>query len=135
MRFPSLDEVIACNEAVRDPDELSPTAEDDDLDRVERALERARAETDPIDAAAALAFAIAAAQGFYEGNKRTALIISRWFLRENTDLDPAVIIPDADLEFGALLIKAARGADTFEAITALHADYLLTASEERLVRS
>ena len=77
MRFPTLDEVIAANEAVRGPDETSPTPEDDDLDRVAGALDRARAENDPIQAAAALAFEIAFAQGFYEGNKRTALLIAR----------------------------------------------------------
>ena len=98
MRFPTLEEVIACNEAVREPDEASPSADDDDLDRVARALERATTETDPIEAAAALAFEIAYAQGFYEGNKRTAALIARWFVATNTALDPDVLIPPDDVE-------------------------------------
>ncbi len=68
MRFPTLHEVIACNEAVREPHEASPSADDDDLERVARSIERAQAESDPIEAAAALAFEIASSQGFYEGN-------------------------------------------------------------------
>jgi prophage maintenance system killer protein len=86
VRFPSLDEVIACNEAVRGPDEASPSAEDDDLDLVRRALERAQAEADPVGAAAALLYEIVAAQGFFEGNKRTAVIVARWFIRQNTSI-------------------------------------------------
>jgi hypothetical protein len=66
VRFPSLDEAIACNEAVREPDEVSLSADDDDLDLVGRALERAAEETDPVDAAAALLYEIAAAPGFFE---------------------------------------------------------------------
>ena len=50
MRYPTLDEVIACNEAVRDPDEASPSADDDDLGLVGRAVERDRTETDAVDA-------------------------------------------------------------------------------------
>lgn len=119
MRFPTLSEVIACNEAVRDPDEASPSAEDDELDRVTEALARVRTETDPIDAAAALAHRLAAAQGFYEGNKRTALIVARWFLRENTDIDPAAIIPAEDRELGDLLVAAARGEEVSSAISNL----------------
>ena len=116
MRFPTLDEVIACNEAVRERDEVSPSADDDDLDRVANALERAGTQNDPIDAAAALAYEIATSQGFYEGNKRTALVIARWFLRENTELDPAAIILPDDRDIGDLLINAARGEDVFESI-------------------
>lgn len=119
MRFPTLDEVIAANEAVRGPDETSPTVDDDDLDRVASALDRARAENDPIQAAAALAFEIAFSQGFYEGNKRTALLIARWFLRANTEGDPDTIIPPDDRELGDLLIAAARGENSEQAIRTL----------------
>ena len=119
MKFPTLDEIIACNEAVREPDEASPSADDDDLDRVARALERAKTETDPVEAAAALAFEIAYAQGFYEGNKRTAILIARWFIATNTTLDPDVLIPPDDHEFGDLLIAAARGEQTDDAIRGL----------------
>jgi hypothetical protein len=47
VRFPTLDEVIACNEAVREPDEVSPSADDDDLELVRRALGRAQSEAEP----------------------------------------------------------------------------------------
>ena len=119
MRFPTLDEIIACNEAVREPDEASPSADDDDLDRVARALERATIEHDPIEAAAALAFEITYAQGFYEGNKRTAALIARWFIAVNTAFDPDILIPPNDHELGDLLIAAARGDQTDNAIRAL----------------
>lgn len=109
MRFPSLEQVIACNEAVRGPDEISPSADDDDLDRVARALDRAGVASDPVEAAAALAFELTSAQGFHEGNKRTAALLARWFIRANTDLDPDRIIKPNDPEFADLLIAAARG--------------------------
>jgi len=109
VRFPTLDEVIACNEAAREPDETSPSADDDDLDLVDRALERTRNIADPIDAAATLAFEITRAQGFYEGNKRTAVLITRWFVSVNTAIDPDRLIPPHDREFADLLIRAARG--------------------------
>lgn len=122
MRFPSLEEVIACNEAVREPDEVSPSADDDDLDRVARALERARVESDPLDVTAALAFELTSAQGFHEGNKRTAALIARWFIRANTDLEPDRIIKPDDPEFGDLLIAAARGDDVRVEIRGLFHD-------------
>lgn len=126
MRFPSLEEVIACNEAVRAPDEVSLTPEDDDLERVARALDRARAASDPIDVAAALAFELTSAQGFHEGNKRTAALIARWFIRTNTRLDPDRIIKPDDPEFGDLLIAAARGEDASTDIRDLFHDRAAT---------
>jgi prophage maintenance system killer protein len=122
VRFPSLDEAIACNEAVRGPDESSMSADDDDLERVDRALQRVRAETDPVDAAAALAYEITAAQGFYEGNKRTATVLARWFLSVNTDLDVDELIPPDDREFADLLIAAARGDEIRDEIRGLLRD-------------
>jgi hypothetical protein len=122
VRFPSVEEVIACNEAVRTPDEVSPTPEDDDIERVARALDRARATSDPIDVAAALAFELTSAQGFHEGNKRTAALIARWFIRTNTRLDPDQIIEPDDPEFGDLLIAAARGEDVRVEIRGLFHD-------------
>ena len=119
MRFPTLDEIIACNEAVREPDEASPSADDDDLDRFARALERAAIENGPIEAAAGLAFQITYAQGFYEGNKRTAALIARWFIAVNTAFDPDTLIPPDDHELGDLLIAAARGEQTYDAIRTL----------------
>lgn len=119
MRFPTLDEVIACNEAVRDPDEASPSADDDDLDLVSHALERTRQETDPVDAAAALLYEIAAAQGFFEGNKRTAVVIARWFIQANTTIDPDRLIGPDDHHLGNLLIATARGERNQGAMQAL----------------
>ena len=109
MRFPTLAEVIACNEAVREPDELSPSADDDDLDLVARALGLVGDSTDPIEAAADLAFELTRAQGFYEGNKRTAVLIARWFIAMNTEIDPDQLVPPEDRELADLLIRAARG--------------------------
>jgi hypothetical protein len=109
VRFPTLEEAIACNEAVREPNEISPSADDDDLDRVGQALLRAQAETDPIEAAASLAYELTFAQGFYEGNKRTAVLLARWFIAENTDCDPDLVIPPNDHRLGDLLIAAAQG--------------------------
>jgi prophage maintenance system killer protein len=119
VRFPTLDEVIACNEAVRQPDEASQSADDDDLELVARSLERAREAEDPIDAAAALVFELAHAQGFYEGNKRTAVLIARWFIGVNTEIDPDLLIPPDDREIADLLIKAARGDSVADEIRAL----------------
>lgn len=119
MRFPSLEEVIACNEAVREPDEISLNADDDDLDRVARALDRARVASDPLDVAAALDFELTSAQAFHEGNKRTAALIARWFIGANTDIDADRIIKPDDHEFGDLLIAAARGDDVGAEIRSL----------------
>jgi hypothetical protein len=119
VRFPTLEEAIACNEAVRDPGEISPTADDDDLDRVEQALLRAQTRTDPIEAAASLAYEITSAQGFYEGNKRTAFLLARWFIAENTDHDPDQVIPPDDHRLGDLLVAAARGEGVADEIRAV----------------
>ena len=119
MRFPTLDEVIACNEAVREPDEVSPSADDDDLELVQRALERAQTQADPVDAAAALLYELVAAQGFFEGNKRTAVIVVRWFIRQNMDIDPDELIKPDDQELGALLVRTAGGARNEAAIKSM----------------
>jgi prophage maintenance system killer protein len=119
VRFPTLEEVIACNEAVRGPDEVSPSADDDDLQLVQQALERVQAETDPVDAAAALLYEIVSTQGFFEGNKRTAAIIARWFIRENTAIDPDELIRPDDRQLGPLLVRTAGGDRNETAIRAL----------------
>lgn len=119
MRFPTLEEAIACNEAVREPNEASPSADDDDLERVQQALLRAETRTDPIEAAASLAYEITFAQGFYEGNKRTAVLLARWFIAENTDRDPDELIPPDDQRLGDLLVAAARGERVAEEIRTL----------------
>lgn len=79
-------------------------------------------ESDPLDVAAALAFELTSAQGFHEGNKRTAALIARWFIRANTDLEPDRIIKPDDPEFGDLLIAAARGEDVRVTIRGLFHD-------------
>lgn len=119
MRFPTLDEVIACNEAVREPDEASPSVDDDDLELVQRAVERAESEVDALEAVAALLYEIVAAQGFFEGNKRTAVLVARWFIRENMDTDPDRLIAPDDHELGALLVRTASGDRNGAAIQAL----------------
>jgi prophage maintenance system killer protein len=119
VRFPTLEEVIACNEAVRGPDEVSPGADDDDLELVRRTLQRVQSEPDPVDAAAALLYEIVATQAFFEGNKRTAVIIARWFIRQNTNIDPDELIQPDDRELGALLVRTARGDRNETAIRAL----------------
>lgn len=119
MRFPTLHEAIACNEAVRESSEVSPTADDDDLDRVDGALRRAGTRADPIEAAAAIVYEVAAAQGFYEGNKRTAILLARWFISTNTTLDPDTLIQPDDQPLGELLIATARGEDRYGAVYGL----------------
>jgi len=119
VRFPTLDEVIACNETVREPDEASPSADDDDLELVQCALERVQSEADSVDATAALLFELVVAQAFFEDNKRTAVIIARWFIRENTDIDPDELIRPDDRELGALLVRTARGESNEAKIRAL----------------
>jgi len=59
------------------------------------------------------------AQGFYEGNKRTAVLLARWFIAQNTDLNPDLLIPPGDHGLADLLVAAARGervADDLEAL-------------------
>lgn len=92
--------------------------EPDDLDRVERALGSINGMDDPIEAAAVLAYRVVRAQGFGEGNKRTALLLARWLLDRN-GLDGSVVIPHDDQAFGDLLIRAAGGADVETEMKAL----------------
>lgn len=119
MRFPTLDEAIACNEAVRESSEASPSADDDDLERVDRALDKARRRTEPLEAAASVLYEVTAAQGFYEGNKRTAVLLARWFIATNTAFDPDDLIRPDDRRLGDLLVAAARGEPTYEALLEL----------------
>ncbi len=108
MRRPSLALAIAFNHATRQADEWFD--DPDDLERVERALASIAAIDDPIEAAAVLAYRVARAQGFAEGNKRTALLLPRWVLDRN-DVDGAGVIPSDDVAFAALLVRAASGHD------------------------
>ncbi len=116
MRRPSLALAIAFNHATRQADEWFD--EPDDLERVERALASIVAIDDPLRAAAVLASRVARAQGFAEGNKRTALLLARWVLDRN-DVDGARVIPVDDVVFADLLVRAASGHDVEAAIVEL----------------
>jgi prophage maintenance system killer protein len=105
---PSLGTAIAFNRAVRDRDEWFD--DPDDLNRVQRALAAIDGIDDPVDAAAVLAYRLARAQGFAEGNKRTALLMSKWLLDHN-GVDGGRLIPPDDYQLADLLIKAASGLD------------------------
>jgi prophage maintenance system killer protein len=100
--------VVAINHVVRRDDEWFD--EPDELDRVARALAAIERIEDPVEAAAILAFRIARAQAFAEGNKRTALLVARWVLDRN-GLEGAAFVPSDDQEIGALLVRAASGQD------------------------
>ncbi|MFQ5524375.1 MAG: Fic family protein [Acidimicrobiia bacterium] len=108
MKLPSLQLVIEINRRVRSSDEWFD--EPDDLDRVEKALQSIAGLNDPLEAAAVLAFRIAKAQGFAEGNKRTALLLARWIL-DNNGLDGRQIIDPDDRELADMLVEAASGSD------------------------
>lgn len=57
-----------------------------------------------------LAYRVARAQGFGEGNKRTALLLARWLLDRNGK-DGLRFLPAADREVADLLVAAAGGLD------------------------
>ncbi|HEX7277805.1 MAG TPA: Fic family protein [Acidimicrobiales bacterium] len=113
MRRPTIAFAIAFNRAVRDVDEWFD--EPDDLDRVQRALAAIDEVDDPIDAAAVLAYRIARAQGFAEGNKRTALLLAKWLLDRN-GIDGKQVVPPDDRVLADLLVRAASGLDVEDAI-------------------
>jgi prophage maintenance system killer protein len=93
---------------VREQDEWF--SEPDDLARVERALASIDDLDDPVAAAGRLAFRVARAQGFAEGNKRTALLLARWLLDSN-GLNGSAFLPSDDRVVARLLVRAAAGAD------------------------
>ncbi len=116
MRRPSLALAVAFNGAIRGRDEWFD--EPDDLDRVESALGAIDGIEGPVEAAAVLASRLTRAQGFTEGNKRTALLLARWVLDRN-GLDGALLLPSDDREFAELLVRAASGVDVEAQIVAL----------------
>lgn len=113
MRRPTIAIAVAFNRAVRDDDEWFD--EPDDHNRVQRALAAIDTVDDPIDAAAVLAYRVARAQGFAEGNKRTALLLAKWLLDRNGFHGEQVIPPD-DRVLGDLLVRAASGLNVEDAI-------------------
>ena len=73
---------------------------------------------DAVDGAAIVAYRITSAEGFTEGNKRTALLLARWLLDHN-GVDGAVILPPEDHAFADLLVEAAAGVDVEQAMRTL----------------
>lgn len=106
MKRPGLRLAIEINERVRCDDERFD--EPDELDRVEAAIQSIDDFDDPIAAAGAIAFRVTRAQGFTEGNKRTALLLARWIL-DNNGFDGSRIIDPDDRELADLLVEAAAG--------------------------
>ncbi|MHB1599675.1 MAG: Fic family protein [Acidimicrobiales bacterium] len=108
MRIPALELAVMVNHAIREDDEWF--SEPDDLERVARALAAVADIEEPVRAAGVLAFRVARAQGFAEGNKRTAFLLARWILDQN-GADGARLLPASDRKFADLLVKAASGTD------------------------
>ncbi len=125
MRRPTLQLAVAFNARIRTPEEWF--SDPDDLDRLETALRSIAAVDDPIEAAAVIAFRVARAQAFTEGNKRTALLLAKWILDHNGLSDRVVIRPD-DHALADLLVKAASGIDVETDIIEL---LVLRAREDR----
>jgi prophage maintenance system killer protein len=92
--------------------------EADDLDRVQHALSSVQNVSDPVEVAALLANRVTRAQGFAEGNKRTALLLARWVLDRN-GFDGSKLIPADDRELAGLLVNAASGMHVEREIVAL----------------
>jgi prophage maintenance system killer protein len=116
LRRPTLALATAINRAVREADEWF--SEPDDVDRVERALASIDDIHEPVAAAGMLAFRVTRAQGFAEGNKRTALLLARWVLDHNGK-DGLALLPPDDRDLADLLIKAAAGAEVESQIVEL----------------
>ncbi len=108
MKRPSLDLAVAFNRSIRESDEWFD--EPDELDRVGAALRAADGIEDPIEVAATVAYRVARAQGFSEGNKRTAMLLAKWTLDRN-GIEGETIIPPHDRDLASLLIEAAAGLD------------------------
>ena len=108
MNRPPLRLAVAFNKRVREDDEWFD--EPDDLHRVELALASIDNLENPVSAAAVLAYRVTRAQGFAEGNKRTALLLARWLLDSN-GVDGGEILPPDDRVIADLLVQAASGAD------------------------
>jgi prophage maintenance system killer protein len=113
---PTVGLVVAINHVVRREDEWFD--EPDELDRVSRALAAIDLIEHPVEAAAVLAYRVARAQAFAEGNKRTALLVARWVLDRN-GLEGASFLPPDDREVAELLVKAASGLDVGAELVAL----------------
>lgn len=111
---PTLDIAVEFNRSVRESDEWFD--EPDELDRVESALVSTESLDDPLEVAATIAYRVTRAQGFTEGNKRTALLLAIWTLDRN-GLDGSAIVPADDRELADLLVDAAAGRDVHAGIS------------------
>lgn len=105
---PTLELAVAFNRLARHDDEWFD--EPDEFDRLQRALDVIDSIDDPITAAAVVAYRVAKAQAFGEGNKRTSFLLAKWILDRNGK-DGAALLPPDDREFAALLVRAASGVD------------------------
>jgi prophage maintenance system killer protein len=130
LRRPSLALAVALNHATRQADEWFD--EPDDLERLERALRAIEGIDDPVTAAATLAFRVAFAQAFGEGNKRTALLLARWVLDRN-GVDGAALLPADDRVLADLLVQAAAGNDVEQEIIDLLRGLLETNPDLQIV--
>ncbi len=108
MKRPDLRLAVEINRRVRGDDEWFE--DPDELDRVESSLRSIAAIDAPLEAAGILAYRLTRAQGFAEGNKRTALLLARWIL-DNNGLDGRKIISADDRHLARLLVDAASGLD------------------------
>ena len=108
MNKPTLRLAIEFNKRVREDDEWFD--DPDDVDRVERALTSVDNHENSLVAAGILAYRVTRAQGFAEGNKRTAILLARWLLDSN-GVDGGQILPHDDRVIADLLVQAASGAD------------------------
>lgn len=115
MKTPPLRLAIEFNRRVRHHDEWFE--EPDDLGRVETALSSIDGFTDPVEAAAILAYRVTRAQGFAEGNKRTAVLLARWVLDMNGLQGSSILDPD-DRLIADLLVRAASDIDVEQEIIA-----------------
>lgn len=107
---------VAINYETRAADEWFD--DPDDLDRVAAAISAIDAIDDPVLAAGVLAFRVARAQGFGEGNKRTAFLLARWLLDRNGK-DGSALMPAQDRELADLLVQAASGVDVEDDVVVL----------------
>lgn len=113
---PTLTLLVGINASIRRDDEWFD--EPDELRRIQRILDELAETEDPVIAAGLIAYRIAKAQAFSEGNKRTAVLASRWILDEN-QMDGLRFIPVNDLDLASLLLRAARGEDVGDQVLTL----------------
>ena len=116
MIYPTLELAVAFNEALRQPDEWFQ--EPDESDRVERAISSVAEELDVVRAVGLLMARLVRAQGFTEGNKRTAFALGAWTL-EQDGLSAKLILQASDMSILDLLLQATRGADVAEELVEL----------------